>query len=72
MVTVEFIQDFLDKNRQLNGHMPNIDFVCADVMTLEMPPASFDLVFSCWLQMYLTDPEVSVPITQRLASRPPI
>lgn len=46
------------QNRELNGHFGNVEFICADVLTLALPPASFDLVFSCWIQMYLNDEEV--------------
>ena len=46
------------QNRELNGHFGNVEFICADVLQLALPPASFDLVFSCWILMYLNDDEV--------------
>jgi len=58
VVTVEFMEDFLAKNKELHDHLGNCEFICADVLTLALPPASFDLVFSCWIQMYLNDQEV--------------
>ena len=58
VVTVEFMEDFLAKNKELHDHMGNCEFICADVLTLALPPASFDVVFSCWIQMYLNDDEV--------------
>ena len=41
------------------GHRKNVNFVQKDVTTLEYSDNSFDLIFSCWILMYLTDPEVS-------------
>lgn len=34
VVTVEFMEDFLAKNKELNDHLGNVEFLCADVLTL--------------------------------------
>jgi phosphoethanolamine N-methyltransferase len=59
VTAVEFMESFVDVNRSTNGSRPNISFVCADVTTLDFPDQSFDLIFSNWLMMYLTDSEVA-------------
>lgn len=64
VVTVEFVPEFLEKNRELNQHHSNVTFLCEDVLRLGpalAPASAFDLVFSCWLQMYLSDDEVRPP-----------
>ena len=37
----------------------NVKWRAADATELELPAASFDVVFSNWLLMYLSDAEVS-------------
>jgi phosphoethanolamine N-methyltransferase len=56
---VEFMENFIKANKETNGHRKNVNFVQKDVTTLEYSDNSFDLIFSCWILMYLTDPEVS-------------
>jgi len=46
-------------NEANNGGLGNIEFKCADVTTLQLPPASCDTIFINWLLMYLNDDEVS-------------
>ncbi|CAI5730069.1 unnamed protein product [Hyaloperonospora brassicae] len=58
VTAVEFIDDFHKANVAANGHLANVTFVCQDVVTLEYPPQSFDVIFSNWLFMYLSDAEV--------------
>lgn len=59
VTAVDFMQSFIDKNKENNGaKFNNIDFVCADVTKLELPKGSFDVIFSNWLLMYLSDEEV--------------
>jgi hypothetical protein len=36
-----------------------VDFMVADVCLMELPPRSYDVVFSNWLLMYLSDDEVA-------------
>ena len=57
VIAVDFVQDFIDKNEFTNKHRKNCEFVCADVLSYAFP-ASIDMVFSCWILMYLSDKEV--------------
>ena len=57
VVAVDFIDKFIKRNEEINGSKGNIEFVCADATKLAFPPNSFDIVFSNWLLMYLTDEE---------------
>lgn len=58
VTAIDFMEHFVVKNREANGHRGNIDFVQADVTKFELPNESVDLVFSNWLMMYLTNEEV--------------
>jgi len=58
VVTVDFIDHFVEKNRRKNGHFSNVQFLCKDVMDLDFADAEFDLIFINWLFMYLEDHEV--------------
>lgn len=57
VTAVDFIETYVNHNRQRNGRYPNIMFRQADVMELDLPEESFDVVFSNWLYMYLSDEE---------------
>ncbi|XP_053304363.1 uncharacterized protein LOC128466925 [Spea bombifrons] len=67
VTAVDFMQKFIDKNREDNGYRGNITFLQADVTQLEQPSESFDFVFSNWLFMYLTDEEL-VTLIQKMMS----
>ncbi|CAF0735147.1 unnamed protein product [Didymodactylos carnosus] len=58
VIAVDFMESFLEKNREENSHYGNVEFVQMDATQLEFEPNSFDLVFSNWLLMYLNDDEV--------------
>lgn len=59
VTAVDFMQSFTDKNKEVNGaKFNNIEFVCADVTKLEQPHGSYDVIFSNWLLMYLSDEEL--------------
>ncbi|XP_051506125.1 uncharacterized protein LOC127413219 [Myxocyprinus asiaticus] len=58
VTAVDFMENFVEKNRQDNGHHGNVEFIQADVRKLDFPKHSFDLVFSNWLLMYLSDQEL--------------
>ena len=45
-------------NKRAHGSRPNVDFLVADVTEMDMPSCSYDVVFSNWLLMYLSDDEV--------------
>ncbi|PAA55922.1 hypothetical protein BOX15_Mlig004058g1 [Macrostomum lignano] len=55
----DFMQNFIDKNRELNGHHGNVEFGVADVTKLNLSQNRFDFIFSNWLFMYLDDSEVA-------------
>ncbi|XP_046553109.1 phosphoethanolamine N-methyltransferase 3-like isoform X1 [Haliotis rubra] len=58
VVAVDFIQEFISKNKAANSHYGNVEFQCADVTRLQRDSKSADIVFSNWLLMYLSDTEV--------------
>ncbi|CAN6445805.1 unnamed protein product [Victoria cruziana] len=60
LIAVDFIESVIKKNESVNGHFKNTKFMCADVTSpdLQFAPESFDLIFSNWLLMYLSDTEV--------------
>ncbi|XP_013395657.2 phosphoethanolamine N-methyltransferase 3 [Lingula anatina] len=67
VVAVDFIQNFVEKNRETNGHYGNTTFTCADVTQLDLPSSSADVIFSNWLLMYLSDEEI-VTLTRKVLS----
>lgn len=59
LTTVDFMADYVEKNRQRNGHHSHVEFLRADVTELEFPAdKKFDVIFSNWLLMYLSDDEI--------------
>lgn len=60
IVALDFIENAIKKNESINGHNKNAKFICADVTSpdLDFPTGSFDMIFSNWLLMYLSDEEV--------------
>ncbi|XP_074504801.1 uncharacterized protein LOC141775384 [Sebastes fasciatus] len=58
VTAVDFMESFVEGNRQDNGHHSNATFLQADVTTLDFPQNSFDFIFSNWLLMYLSDEEL--------------
>ncbi|XP_078392432.1 LOW QUALITY PROTEIN: phosphoethanolamine methyltransferase, partial [Cetorhinus maximus] len=67
VTAVDFMEKFVAKNRELNSQLTNISFLQADITQLELPRNSFDLIFSNWLFMYLTDEEL-MTVARRLLS----
>lgn len=55
---VDFVASFSQLNIEANGHHSNLRCLTEDVTTLELPAASYDVIFSNWLLMYLSDTEV--------------
>ncbi|ELU02022.1 hypothetical protein CAPTEDRAFT_91785 [Capitella teleta] len=55
---VDFMESFTSENQARNGHLKNVNITQADVTQLEIEEESFDLIFSNWLMMYLTEVEV--------------
>ena len=64
VIAVDFVDASCEINRESNAHYNNLEVICEDALKLSFPPNSFDIVFSNWLLMYLTDEEV-----QNLATR---
>ncbi|PKA59669.1 Phosphoethanolamine N-methyltransferase 1 [Apostasia shenzhenica] len=66
IVAMDFIENVIKKNENVNGHFTNASFMCADVVSpdLNFDEGSIDLIFSNWLLMYLSDNEV-----QKLAEK---
>ncbi|KAK9963740.1 hypothetical protein ABG768_006906 [Culter alburnus] len=60
VTAVDFMEKFVEKNREENSHLGNAEFIQADVTKLDFPKHSFDLVFSNWLLMYLSDQELKL------------
>ncbi|XP_041376534.1 phosphoethanolamine N-methyltransferase-like isoform X2 [Gigantopelta aegis] len=58
VTAVDFMEEFIEKNKETNEHHDHVDFHVADVTHLEKEPHSYDLVFTNWLLMYLSDKEV--------------
>ncbi|XP_067103955.1 phosphoethanolamine methyltransferase isoform X1 [Osmerus mordax] len=65
VTAVDFMESFVKKNKQNNRHHSNGVFIQADVTKLDFPKNSFDLIFSNWLLMYLSDEELS-SLTERM------
>ncbi|KAK8759192.1 hypothetical protein V5799_003178 [Amblyomma americanum] len=57
VTAVDFIPAYVESNRRRNGHLNNVTFLQTDVMKLDQPEQSYDVVFSNWLYMYLSDEE---------------
>ncbi len=58
VIAVDFIEKFIQKNKELNEHLGNIEFTHADATKLEYDHDQFDMIFTNWLLMYLTDNEI--------------
>ncbi|KAI3388955.1 hypothetical protein SNEBB_002866 [Seison nebaliae] len=55
ITAVDFVGSFLEENKKMNSSKDNIDYVEADVLNLDFPKESFDMIFSNWLFMYISD-----------------
>mmetsp|Transcript_21510 Transcript_21510/g.52330 ORF Transcript_21510/g.52330 Transcript_21510/m.52330 type:complete len:556 (+) Transcript_21510:82-1749(+) len=58
VVALDFVEASCAENRRAHKHLDNLEVVCADATRVDYPEGSFDLVFTNWLLMYLTDEEV--------------
>ncbi|XP_041930038.1 phosphoethanolamine methyltransferase isoform X1 [Alosa sapidissima] len=67
VTAVDFMEKFVEKNREDNSHLGNADFLQDDVTQLNFPQNSFDLIFSNWLMMYLSDEELRKLIEKMLS-----
>ena len=59
VLACDFMETSIEENRKQNSHFANCDFKVADVTELMLPENGFDVVFSNWLLMYLSDKEVA-------------
>lgn len=66
VLACDFMDVSIEENRRRNGHLANCDFRVADVTQLSFEPGSFDVVFSNWLLMYLSDEEVAALVHNAL------
>ena len=63
------MEKFVKENEHINGAVhSNMSFRTLDATQLDYPADSFDLVFSNWLLMYLSDSEVDIFIQRVLKS----
>ncbi|XP_074645085.1 uncharacterized protein LOC141901625 isoform X2 [Tubulanus polymorphus] len=58
VIAVDFMEQFIETNKGNNGHLENVSFMCADVMQMDIPKKSIDVLFSNWLFMYISDSEI--------------
>lgn len=58
VISVDFNQNFIDKNKEINANFSNIIYQCDDAINLSFEKESFDFIFINWLLMYLEDEEV--------------
>lgn len=67
VVSVDFVEASCAINREANARFTNLEVVCEDALKLSFPANSFDIVFSNWLLMYLSDAEVQTLATNCLS-----
>lgn len=58
VIAVDFIEQFIEKNRQDNAHMGNIKFNVGDATKIAYESDQFGMIFTNWLLMYLSDNEI--------------
>nr|6WLF_A Chain A, Phosphoethanolamine N-methyltransferase 1 [Bursaphelenchus xylophilus]6WLF_B Chain B, Phosphoethanolamine N-methyltransferase 1 [Bursaphelenchus xylophilus] len=57
VVSSDFIDSFIEKNKERNAAFENITYQVSDALGLQVDPQSTDLVFTNWLLMYLNEQE---------------
>ncbi|CAF1248728.1 unnamed protein product [Rotaria sordida] len=67
VVAVDFMESFLEKNRAENSHYGTVEFLHQDATQLSFEPNSFDIIFSNWLFMYLSDEETGQLLQKSLS-----
>ena len=70
VTAVDLKQEDLTKNQTRNQHYKNIDYLCADITTLDMSTQRYHLIFSSWLLMYLSNDEIQRLLQQCHAALP--
>lgn len=64
VITVDFNQKFIDKNKENNANFSNIIYQCENAVNLSFESEQFDFIFINWLFMYLDDNDVKEIITR--------
>ncbi|NEQ82654.1 MAG: methyltransferase domain-containing protein [Moorea sp. SIO2I5] len=62
VTAVDFNQNFLDKNQEINSKFANIIYQCENILNISFEKNTFDFVFINWLLMYLENEEVKTII----------
>ena len=65
VVAVDFVEKFIEKNKELNSSYSNIRFITQNVMKLNFRDEKFDFIFMNWLLMYLSESETRF-LTERI------
>ena len=60
VVAIDFIDEFIKKNKETHSNYSNITFITQNVMNLNFEVETFDFIFMNWLLMYLSDHETKV------------
>lgn len=63
----DFMEVSIAENRRQHEALGNVGFLVADVTELQQEPGAYDVVFSNWLLMYLSDAEVAALAAKVLA-----
>ncbi|GMT14398.1 hypothetical protein PFISCL1PPCAC_5695 [Pristionchus fissidentatus] len=67
VLTTDFIDEFIKKNKERNCHLANVDYAVGDAVNLQLKDGSVDFVFTNWIMMYLSDTE-TVQFVQKCLS----
>lgn len=58
VTVVDFEENVILKNKERNRQYTNIDYIRDDVTNMDLAEYAFDLIFSNWLLMYLSEEEI--------------
>lgn len=67
VLAVDFMESFIEKNKERNDRFRNIEYLAADVMHMSLETNDWDLIFSNWLYMYLDTTELTTLLRRMLA-----
>ncbi|GMR36565.1 hypothetical protein PMAYCL1PPCAC_06760 [Pristionchus mayeri] len=57
VLTTDFIEEFIRKNKENNGHLKNVEYAVGDAVNQQLKNESVDFVFTNWIMMYMSDTE---------------
>mmetsp|Transcript_16641 Transcript_16641/g.46441 ORF Transcript_16641/g.46441 Transcript_16641/m.46441 type:complete len:331 (+) Transcript_16641:352-1344(+) len=63
---LDFMKTFIDANKVATGKFSNVTHECSNVMSCDYEANSFDIVFSNWLLMYLSNSDAKTLIQKIL------